>query len=142
MAMLPFCGYNMADYWSHWLSFGQKSNKLPRVFNVNWFRRGADGKFLWPGYGENLRVLRWVLDRCAGKGEAVRTPIGYLPAVGAIDTKGLPVTSESMAALTAVDGPAWRQEIKEIEAYFAKFGSRMPKALLDEAARVHKELDA
>jgi phosphoenolpyruvate carboxykinase (GTP) len=142
MAMLPFCGYNMADYWAHWLSFGSKSNKLPKLFNVNWFRRGADGKFLWPGYGENLRVLRWVLERCAGRGQAVRTPIGYVPAPGAIDTRGLPVTLEAMRELTAVDAAAWRKEIAEIEAYFAMFGARMPKALLHQAARVHRELDA
>jgi phosphoenolpyruvate carboxykinase (GTP) len=142
MAMLPFCGYNMADYWSHWLSFGRKSNKLPKVFNVNWFRRGADGKFLWPGYGDNLRVLRWVLERCAGRGDAVRTPIGYLPTPHAVDTQGLDLAPEAMRELTSVDAAAWRKEIGEIEAYFAKFGDRMPKALLDEAARVHRELDA
>jgi len=140
MAMLPFCGYNMADYWAHWLSFGGRSAKLPKAFNVNWFRRDAGGKFLWPGYGENLRVLRWVLERCAGQGKAVRTPIGYLPADGAIDTAGLNVTPETMRELTTVDKAAWRQEVGEIEAYFATFGTRLPPQLKDEAARVHREL--
>jgi phosphoenolpyruvate carboxykinase (GTP) len=140
MAMLPFCGYNMADYWSHWVSFGGKSKNLPKIFNVNWFRRDAAGKFLWPGYGENLRVLRWVLDRCAGNGQAERTPIGYVPAAGAIDTQGLGISADAMRELCAVDKNAWKGEISAIEEYFARFGSRMPKALLDEAARVHREM--
>ena len=141
MAMLPFCGYNFADYWTHWLSFGPRSDKLPKVFTVNWFRRDANGKFMWPGYGENLRVLRWVLERCEGKGQAVRTPIGYLPTEDAIDTTGLSVKPEHMRELTHVDAAAWRGEISSIEEYFAKFGARLAPELKAEAARVHRELE-
>ncbi len=142
MAMLPFCGYNMADYWSHWLSFAERSKRLPKVFQVNWFRRTSDGKFLWPGYGENLRVLRWVLERCQDRGAAVRTPIGYLPTPEAIDSRGLRLAPDALRDLTAVEPAGWLREIGEIEAFFATFGERMPQALLDEAARVRSELQA
>src|SRR5690606_7480932 len=110
MAMKPFCGYNFADYWGHWLSFADKSDKLPKVFHVNWFRQDKDGKFMWPGFGENIRVLRWILDRCKGEGDAKETPIGNLPADGALDTSGLGVSDEVMAELLAVDPAAWRTE--------------------------------
>ncbi|MCZ6647525.1 MAG: phosphoenolpyruvate carboxykinase (GTP) [SAR324 cluster bacterium] len=140
MAMLPFCGYNMGDYWKHWLQIGKMSDNLPKIFHVNWFRRNGDGDFMWPGFGDNLRVLRWVLERCAGKGEAVRTPIGYLPSYGAIDTNGLDVSPETMADLTAVDPAAWQAEMDDINEFFGKFGDRMPQELLDESARVKAEL--
>ncbi|HUJ76477.1 MAG TPA: phosphoenolpyruvate carboxykinase (GTP) [bacterium] len=140
MAMLPFCGYNMADYWSHWLTFGRKSQKLPKIFQVNWFRRNASGEFLWPGYGENLRVLRWVLERCQGQGKAVRSPIGYLPTPDAIDTNGLSIKPEHLHELTTLDGPAWLNEMGEIEQYFARFGERMAPELLAEVARTRQEL--
>jgi phosphoenolpyruvate carboxykinase (GTP) len=140
MAMLPFCGYNMGDYWGHWLSFGKKSSKLPKVFNVNWFRRDADGKFIWPGYGENLRVLRWVLERCNGQGSAIRTPIGFLPGEGAIDTRGLGLSAAALQELTAVDPAAWLAEVESVEEYFGRFGKRLPKEMAAEAARVRDEL--
>ncbi|MFI5399446.1 MAG: phosphoenolpyruvate carboxykinase (GTP) [SAR324 cluster bacterium] len=140
MAMLPFCGYNMADYWAHWLSFGRKSAKLPKVFTVNWFRRDASGKFMWPGYGENLRVLRWILDRCEGQGSAVRTPIGFLPGPGAIDLQGLDLSAEAIRELTSVDSAAWLDEVAAVEEFFARFGPRMAKGLLQEAARIRSEL--
>ena len=113
-AMLPFCGYNMADYIAHWLEIGREADaaKLPRLFYVNWFRKGSDGKFLWPGYGENSRVLEWVFERCAGRGEAVETPIGYLPAPGAIPTDGLDIAPEAMTELLKVDPVEWRQETR------------------------------
>jgi phosphoenolpyruvate carboxykinase (GTP) len=144
MAMLPFCGYNMADYWAHWLSFAGKSRKLPKVFHVNWFRQDAQGKFIWPGFGENLRVLRWVIERCQdtsgnGKG-AVPSPIGWLPAPGAIDTRGLDIGKETMRELTSIDPAAWLHEMEEIESFFAKFGGRIPKALPEQAARIKAEL--
>src|ERR1019366_2750318 len=112
-AMLPFCGYHMADYWAHWLSFGDKVEvaKLPRIFYVNWFRKSPDGRWLWPGFGENSRVLEWVFERCAGRGEAVTTPIGFLPAPGAIPTDGLAVAEEDMAELLRVDRDEWRAEL-------------------------------
>jgi len=130
-AMLPFCGYNMADYWSHWLSFEDRvdPSKLPRIFYVNWFRKSPDGRWLWPGFGENSRVLEWVFERCAGRGEAVTTPIGFLPAPGAIPTDGLAVAEEDMAELLRVDRDEWRAELPLIEEYYAQFGDRVPEAL-------------
>ena len=129
MAMLPFCGYNMADYWTHWLRLGPTLKQPPRIFHVNWFRQGSDGKFLWPGFGENLRVLRWATDRCAGAGEAVESPIGLLPAPGALDTSGLDVAPETLRELLAVDPADWRQEAASLGEFFAKFGDRLPAEL-------------
>ncbi|HLI43072.1 MAG TPA: phosphoenolpyruvate carboxykinase (GTP) [Acidimicrobiales bacterium] len=130
-AMLPFCGYNMADYWGHWLSFAERTDpsKLPRIFYVNWFRKSADGRYLWPGFGENSRVLEWVFERCAGRGEAVESPIGYLPAEGAIPLDGLDVPGEDMAELLKVDVEEWRAELALIEEYYATFGDRLPETL-------------
>ena len=114
--MLPFCGYNMADYFAHWLRIGATADadKLPRIFYVNWFRKDADGHFLWPGYGENSRVLEWVFERVSGRGKAVETPIGLIPAAGAIDTDGLEVTDEDMNKLLTVDTDEWRAEVPRI----------------------------
>jgi len=141
-AMLPFCGYNMADYFAHWLDIGRQSDAadLPCLFYVNWFRKGTDGTFLWPGYGENSRVLEWVFERCADRGAAVETPIGYLPSAGAIPTEGLDVTPEAMAELLKVDKEEWRQELHSIEAHFDALGERVPSELLDELARLEKRL--
>ncbi|MEE8555503.1 MAG: phosphoenolpyruvate carboxykinase domain-containing protein, partial [bacterium] len=116
------------------------SDKLPKVFNVNWFRQDAEGHYIWPGFGENLRVLRWVLDRCAGRGEAVRTPIGYLPTPGAIDTEGLEIGADAMRDLTSIDPVAWIEEIEDIESFFAKFGERIPRLLIEQAGRIKSEL--
>ena len=115
-AMLPFCGYNMADYWAHWLTFADRmdAEQLPKIFFVNWFRKGPDGKFLWPGFGENSRVLAWIFERCAGRGAATTTPIGRLPAKGAIDTRGLDITDAEWAELFRVDADEWRDEILAI----------------------------
>jgi phosphoenolpyruvate carboxykinase (GTP) len=126
MAMLPFCGYNMADYFGHWLSMGKTLARPPAIFHVNWFRQDAQGRFLWPGFGENMRVLRWILDRCAGRGEAVESPIGYLPARGALDTRGLDVDEATMQALLGVEKADWRTEAEGIGEFFAKFGGRLP----------------
>jgi phosphoenolpyruvate carboxykinase (GTP) len=139
-AMLPFCGYNMADYWTHWLSFTQRADpaKLPRIFYVNWFRKGDDGEFLWPGFGDNSRVLEWVVDRCAGRGEVVATSIGWLPPPGAIDIDGLKVSDVDMAELLAVDRDEWAAEVPLIAEYYARFGDRLPAALagqLDDLSR-------
>jgi phosphoenolpyruvate carboxykinase (GTP) len=141
-AMLPFCGYNMADYFGHWLEIGRRAEatKLPRLFYVNWFRKGADGKFLWPGYGENSRVLEWVFERCAGRGDAVETPIGYVPAPGAVPTGGLEVTDEAMAELLEVDTEEWRRELQSIAEHYNGLGERMPPELFDELARLEKRL--
>src|SRR5487761_380903 len=136
MAMKPFCGYNFADYWNHWLSFSGISTRLPEIFHVNWFRQDKEGKFLWPGFGENLRVLHWVLDRCNGKAEATETPIGYLPTTSAIDTDGLGVSPETMQILLSVDAAKWRTEMQALEEYFRGFGGRLPLTLRNELQRV------
>jgi phosphoenolpyruvate carboxykinase (GTP) len=136
MAMKPFCGYNYGDYWAHWLSFAKRSTKLPKIFHVNWFRRDANGKFLWPGYGDNLRVLRWIIDRCEGKVGAVETPIGFVPKPGDIDLKGLDVSSSTLDQLLAVDAEQWRKEMASIGEYFAEFGERLPAELRAEHQKV------
>ena len=141
-AMLPFCGYNMADHWSHWLTFNKRfdESKLPKIFYVNWFKKNADGKFLWPGFGENSRVLEWIFDRCAGRGEAIDTPIGYLPAKGAIDTTGLSVSETDMDELLEVDLDGWRAEVPLIREHYAQFGDRLPAALAGEVDALEKRL--
>jgi phosphoenolpyruvate carboxykinase (GTP) len=131
MAMLPFCGYNMADYWGHWLSFEGRTepSKLPKVFFVNWFRKGADGKFLWPGFGENSRVLKWVVDRIEGRDTAVETPIGRLPAPGALDLSDLALRDGAMDELLALDLDGWLDEVGLIREHFARFGDALPAAM-------------
>ena len=143
MAMLPFCGYNMADYWTHWLAMGQKGGaKMPKIFYVNWFRKSAEGKWLWPGYGENSRVLKWVFERCAETAKAVDTPIGKLPAPESLDLAGLPVSQEDLADLLSVDVEGWLAEIPSIREHFAKFGARLPQGLNDELAALETRLKA
>jgi phosphoenolpyruvate carboxykinase (GTP) len=141
-AMLPFCGYNMADYFAHWLEIGatHDPDKLPRLYYVNWFRKGADGKFLWPGFGENSRVLAWIFDRCAGRADAVDTAIGRLPAPGALPTDGLEVPEAAMAEMLSVDEDAWRTEVPLIEDHYAVFGDRLPRELNDELEELQKRL--
>lgn len=129
MAMLPFCGYNFGDYWGHWLEVGKKLKNPPRVFHVNWFRRDADGKFLWPGFGDNLRVIAWMLDRAAGRAQANATPIGNLPRPEDINTQGLNVSAEALKALLNVDPALWSKEAADIRTYMQGFGSRLPKEL-------------
>ena len=131
MAMLPFCGYNMAEYFDHWLSIGKTSDpaNLPALFFVNWFRRAEDGRFLWPGFGENSRVLKWVFERVDGAAGAVETAIGLLPATGALDTTGLDVSDDDLAELLAVDVEGWREAIPQIREHYARFGDDIPAAL-------------
>lgn len=142
MAMLPFCGYNMGDYFTHWLQMGKSTDasKLPKIFYVNWFRKDADGGWLWPGFGENSRVLKWIVERVTGKAEAVDTPIGYLPAPGAIDTNGLDVTEEQMEELLKVDVQEWLNEIGSIREHYARFGDRLPAVLSEELAALEARL--
>ncbi|MDE0690520.1 MAG: phosphoenolpyruvate carboxykinase (GTP) [Candidatus Poribacteria bacterium] len=142
MAMLPFCGYNMGDYFAHWLEMGENTDasKLPKIFYVNWFRKDADGGWLWPGFGENSRVLKWIVERVSGQGEAVETPIGYLPESGAIDTSGLDVTDEQMAELLDVDVEEWLNEIESIREHYARFEETLPEALSDELAALEARL--
>ena len=141
-AMVPFCGYNMADYWGHWLSFRDRMDEenMPRVFYVNWFRKGVDGRFLWPGFGENSRVLEWIFERCDGTAEAVQTPIGYLPADGAIDIDGLEISEDDMRELLHVDREAWRAEVSPIAEFFAEFEDRLPPALTDQLEGLKRRL--
>ena len=131
MAMLPFCGYNFADYFAHWLTIGKATdpNQLPKIFFVNWFRRDEDGRFLWPGFGENSRVLKWVFERVDGGSEAVDTPIGRLPTAGALDTDGLEIDPADLEALLAVDAQGWSNAIPEIREHYAQFGDRLPAQL-------------
>jgi phosphoenolpyruvate carboxykinase (GTP) len=141
-AMLPFCGYNMADYFAHWLEIGEGADpeKLPKIFYVNWFRKDTDGRLLWPGYGENSRVLEWVFERVSGKGEAVETPIGLLPAPGAMNTDGLDVSASDMKTLLQVDADEWRNEVPSIREHFATFGDKLPAALSAEVDDLEAKL--
>ena len=143
-AMLPFCGYNMADYWAHWLDVGRATtpDKLPRIFYVNWFRRGADGRWLWPGFGENSRVIEWMFRRCDGEVEAERTPIGWLPAPADLDTTGLDIAEEDLAELLRVDGPAIVAELPQFEEHYARFGDRLPPKLAGHLATLGRDLGA
>jgi len=141
-AMLPFCGYHMGDYFAHWLSIGELADAelLPKLFYVNWFRKGPDGKFLWPGYGENSRVLAWVFDRCHGTAPAHDTAIGRIPEPGALNTDGLALAPGSLDELLTVDADAWRAELPLIEAHYEQFGDRLPQALRDELEALAKRL--
>jgi phosphoenolpyruvate carboxykinase (GTP) len=133
MAMLPFCGYNMADYWAHWLSLQERDGtKLPKIYYVNWFRKGEDGKFLWPGFGDNSRVLKWIFERCEGTTAATETVIGNLPANSALDTDGVDVTPADMEALLHVDTEGWLAEAIAVRDYYLNFGDRVPAALTQE----------
>ena len=131
-AMLPFCGYNMADYWGHWLSVGKATSpeKLPKIYQVNWFRKDAAGNYIWPGYGENSRVLAWIIDRLEGTAEAVETPIGRVPAAGALDVTGMDISDEVLAELFAVDADSWLAEADLTAEYFELFGDRLPAELV------------
>ena len=133
MAMLPFCGYNMADYFAHWLSLGAKSSaaKLPQIFFVNWFRRDNDGRFLWPGYGENSRVLKWVFERLTGSASADKTAIGFLPAANSLDVNGLNIGTAELEAITSLDAAGWRDAVPQIREHYAIFGDRLPAKLHD-----------
>jgi len=142
MAMLPFCGYHMGDYFAHWLEIGKRSNaKLPKIYYVNWFRQDENGKYLWPGYGENGRVLKWIFERCEGKAHAADTAIGRLPDMADLDTKGLNLSSASLAKLLSVDTEGWRAEIPLINEHFAKFASRLPQGLREEVIGLEARLE-
>jgi phosphoenolpyruvate carboxykinase (GTP) len=129
MAMLPFCGYNMGDYFGHWLRMGRATPTPPPIFHVNWFRADQSGRFLWPGFGENLRVLLWVIDRVRGRAGAAETPIGHVPRPSDLNLEGLGVSPEVLGALLSVEREHWVDELPEIRAFFDKFGDRLPKEL-------------
>ena len=141
MAMLPFCGYNMADYFRHWFEMGKRIPHPPKVFHVNWFRRGVDGKFLWPGYGENVRVLKWILERIEGHGAAQETRIGYVPARNGLTLDGLHISPETLSNLLAVNPEDWQGELEDTKQFFAKFGDRLPQELLEEHRRLAQRLE-
>ena len=140
MAMLPFCGYNMGDYWAHWLSFQQRATQLPRIFQVNWFRRNREGKFIWPGFGDNLRVLQWIINRCQNDVDAQQTPIGYLPNVADIDCDGLDLSEATKQELFAIDKQGWQEELGAIENYCQEFGDRVPPAFAEQTNKIRTQL--
>lgn len=141
-AMLPFMGYHVGDYLQHWLDIGKKgsADKLPKIFYVNWFRKDANGKWLWPGFGENSRVLKWICERASGEGKAEKTPIGYMPAVGAIDTEGLDVSKADMAELLKVNKEEWLNEVESIKEHYKNYGEKMPKELWNQLEALEKRL--
>ncbi len=140
MAMLPFCGYHVGDYFAHWLTMGKRLSKPPKIFHVNWFRTGEDGKFLWPGYGENLRVIRWIVDRCHDRGEALESSIGSIPPVSAIDRTGLSLSEETMKELLRIDPAVWQEDLASQAEFFRSVGERLPKVLWEEHAALGKRL--
>ena len=140
MAMLPFCGYNMADYFSHWLEMGKRIPHLPKIFHVNWFRRGADGRFLWPGYGENVRVLKWILERVEGRGGAEETPVGFVPSRNALTLDGLQISPEALEELLRVNPEDWEDDLADSRDFFGKFGKRLPGELLEEHEKLSRRL--
>ena len=143
MAMLPFCGYNMADYFAHWLAIGRgQGAELPKVFMVNWFRKDEGGRFLWPGYGENSRVLAWVFERCDDKGGAEETPIGLVPSADALETAGLDVTPDDLAKLLEVDAEEWTAQLPQLKEHYAMFGERLPTELREQLQALEKRLRA
>ena len=142
MAMLPFCGYNMGDYFQYWIDIGEKadSDKLPRIFYVNWFRKSDDGEWLWPGFGENSRAIKWIFERIVGRAEAVKTPIGYLPTLDAIDTAELDVDAENIKQLLTVDTQEWLGEVERIEEHYSRFGDQLPQELKTELVALKNRL--
>jgi phosphoenolpyruvate carboxykinase (GTP) len=140
MAMKPFAGYNFGDYFAHWLSFDRNDARLPKIFHVNWFRKSAEGKFLWPGFGDNMRVLEWMLKRVEGNAPGRVTAIGTLPAAGELNRNGLSLSDADLETLLAVETHAWRTEIGAIADYLEEFGDRTPKALFDELEKTAEAL--
>jgi phosphoenolpyruvate carboxykinase (GTP) len=138
MAMLPFCGYHMGDYFAHWLSMQSRLTKPPRIFRVNWFRRGADGKFLWPGYGDNMRVLKWMVERVRGTARAEETPIGFIPTLDALDTRGLDVSPETLREALRVDAGEWLDALSDLEEFYGHFGARIPAPIVETLAETRR----
>jgi len=142
MAMIPFCGYNMGDYFAHWLATGPRLTNPPRIFRVNWFRRDADGRFLWPGYGENVRVLKWMIERIRGTGRAEETPIGWVPAAGALDTGGLDVTPAQLREALRCDAGEWLHALEELDEFYKQFGPRLPQPIAETLATTRRRFGA
>jgi phosphoenolpyruvate carboxykinase (GTP) len=142
MAMWPFCGYNMGDYFAHWLEVGASLPSPPKIFRVNWFRTNDEGRFIWPGFGDNLRILKWILERCEGRGGAVDTPIGFVPTVDAIDRNGIDLSDGDLATLLKVDPAEWVEAVTGQEDFLALFGDRIPRALHEEHERLGRRIEA
>jgi phosphoenolpyruvate carboxykinase (GTP) len=142
MAMLPFCGYNMADYFRHWLEMGKRIPHPPKIFHVNWFRKGADGRFLWPGFGENVRVLKWILERVEGRGRGRETPIGFVPTRNALTLDGLNISPKAVDELLQVDPEDWEQELVDSKEFFQKFGERLPREIREEHEKLSGRLES
>jgi phosphoenolpyruvate carboxykinase (GTP) len=140
MAMIPFCGYNMADYFSHWLATGTRGSKPPRIFRVNWFRRGEDGKFLWPGYGDNVRVLKWIVERIRGNARAEETPIGWIPTADALDTTGLALSRAQLGEALRVDHGEWTQALADLGDFYGQFGRRLPQPIAKTLTETRRKL--
>ena len=142
--MLPFCGYNMGDYFAHWLSMKDRTDaaKLPRLYFVNWFRKNDDGKFVWPGFGDNARVLKWIAERLDGEAGAVDTPVGRVPTRDALDLSGLDLTESDLSTLLDVDAEVWAEEAALIPAFYEKFGDRLPRALWDQHAALSARIES
>jgi phosphoenolpyruvate carboxykinase (GTP) len=142
MAMLPFCGYHMGDYFAHWLRMGETAGaRLPKIYYVNWFQQDSHGRFLWPGFGDNSRILKWIFERCDGRGGARETAIGRVPHPGDLDLAGLDIPPESIARLLHVDLNAWMAEVPSIREHFARFGDRLPQGMKDELAGLEERLE-
>lgn len=140
MAMIPFCGYNMGDYFGHWLNMGRRINNLPKIFIVNWFRLNEEGKFLWPGFGENIRVLKWIIDRINNRVGAKETPIGLLPHIEDLELSGLDISREDMEKLFSIDKEGWKTELEDIRSFFSQFGERLPRELWKEFKKLEEAL--
>ena len=140
MAMLPFCGYNMGDYFGHWLNIGKKLKQPPKIYSINWFRTDEDGKFIWPGFGENIRVIKWIIDRIGGKTGAKETPLGLVPELKDLDLSGLNIPQDKVKKLFAIDPSEWTAELQDIEKYFGQFGSHMPEAIWQEYRALAEKL--
>jgi len=140
MAMRPFVGYDMGDYWAHWLNMGKVIKNPPKIFHVNWFRTDDEGHFIWPGFGDNMRVLMWILARCEGKVDAVETPIGYVPNAEDIDLSGLDITVDTVKELLSVDKALWLEDCKAIKEFYAQVGERVPAELYEELAALEARL--
>jgi phosphoenolpyruvate carboxykinase (GTP) len=140
MAMLPFCGYNMGDYFAHWLNVGKKLKNPPKIFSVNWFRTDETSKFMWPGFGDNIRVIKWIIDRVQGKVVAKETALGLLPDLKDLDLSGLNIPRETVDKLFSIDPPEWTGELQDIEKYLSQFGSRTPEAIWEEYRSLAEKL--
>ena len=140
MAMRPFVGYNMGDYWAHWIEMGKKIPNAPKIFHVNWFRTDDNGNFIWPGFGDNMRVLLWILDRCEGKVDAVETPIGYVPKVEDLQLEGLDIDEATIKELLRVEPDWWKEDIVNIKEFYELVGDHVPAEMYEELAALEKRL--